>query len=189
VKLLHAIIILGVVPVMTASAGLDLSPQPEEFDLDGIKLSQVAFANGGSPKVSYQPPREWKCTGNKNQLVVQPEKLSQASAKVTKLPEGEEVRLDNAGREELKRKVLDSLPEGSQAAEVTSEQVDALQINGLHTYLVEIKYSFFGEKFACYSLTVDRKSEPLNFRLTCRQRDYENLRKAFQQSLYTWQNL
>lgn len=188
-KLARAFLVFGFFPAMTTMAELDLSPQPEEFDLDGIKILQVAFGNGHLPKVSYQPPRDWKYTGNRDQLVVQPEKLSQASAKVTKLPESEEIRLDNAGREELRQKILLSLPEGSQNPEVTSEQVDTLQIDGLHTYLVEIKYAFFGEKFACYSLTVNRKPQALNFRLTCREKDYTDLRKAFEKSLYTWQNL
>jgi hypothetical protein len=139
--------------------------------------------------VSYQPPRDWKCTGQKNQLNVQPDKLSQASARVIKLPESEVITLDEGGKAELKRKALQSLPDGSQDAEVKSEQVDPMQIDRLHTYLIELKYVFFGEKFACYSLTVDRKPHALNFRLTCREKDYDQLRRAFEASLYTWQNL
>src|SRR5690242_12011199 len=131
-KLVRALLIVGLLPVATAMAELDLSAQPEEFDLDGIKLSQLVFQNGNLPKASYQPPRDWKYTGSKDQLVVQPEKLSQAIAKVTKLSKGEDIKLDGAGKEELKRKVLRSLPEGSQDPEVSSEQVDAFQIDGLH---------------------------------------------------------
>ena len=67
---------------------------------------------------------------------MQPEQLSQASAKVTKLPESEAINLDDAGKEELKQKALRSLPQGSQNPEISAEQVDALQIDGLHTYLV-----------------------------------------------------
>lgn len=188
-KLLRALLISPFFPAMAAMAELDLSPQPEVFDLDGTKISQLAFGNGQLSKVSYQPPRDWKCTGSRDQLLVQPEQLSQANAKVTKLPEGEAINLDDAGREELKQKALRSLPQGSQNPEISAEQVDALQIDGLHTYLIELKYTFFGEKFACYSMTVDRKPNALNFRLTCREKDYDVLRKAFQKSLCTWQNL
>jgi len=188
-KLSRALFIGGLFPVVTAMADLDLSPTPEEFDLDGIKISQFTFQNGHLPKVSYQPPRDWKCTGSKDQLLVQPEKLSQVSAKVTKLPEGEAITLDGSGREELGRKLVQSLPEGSQHAGVSTEEADPFQIDGLHTYLIEAKYTYFGEKFSCYSLTLNRKPETLNFRLTCREKDYDDLRKAFEKSLFTWQNL
>lgn len=182
-------ITFGAFQIMTASAELDLSPQPDSFDLDGIKIPQVTFENGRMPKVSYQPPRDWKCTGQKDQLIIQPTKLSQASAKVVKLPEGEVITLDEGGKEQLKQKALLSLPDGSQDAEINLEQLDAMRIDGWHTYLIELKYVFFGEKFACYSLTVSRKPQALNFRLTCREKDYGELRRAFEASLYTWQNL
>ena len=183
------LVILGAFQIMTAMAQLDLSPQPDSFDLDGIQISQLIFANGRMPKVSYQPPRDWKCTGQKDQLDIQPAKLSQASARAILLPEGEVITLDESGKEQLKRKALLSLPDGNQDVEVTSEEVDPMRINGLHTYLIELKYVFFGEKFACYSLTVDRRPQALNFRLTCREKDYAELRRAFEASLYTWQNL
>jgi len=188
-KLLGLCLSLSLVTVLTAIAELDLSPQPDLFELDGIKIPQLIFDNGRLPKVSYQPPQDWKYSGQKDQLVIQPDKLSQASARMVKLPENEVITLDQAGREQLKREALLSLPNGSEDAEVRSEQVDPMQINGLHTYLIELKYVFFGEKFACYSLTVNRKPRALNFRLTCRERDYKELRKAFEKSLYTWQNL
>ena len=188
-KLAWIALITGMVPLASALAELDLSPQPESFDLDGIQISQLAFSNGRQPKVSYQPPRDWKCTGGRDQLVLQPIALAQATAKIIKLPLSETIALNEAGREELKRKALLSLPEGSQDAEVISEQLDPVQIDGLHTYRVELKYVFFGEKFACYSLTVDRKKQALNFRLCCREKDYEDLRNAFEKSLCTWQNL
>jgi hypothetical protein len=188
-RLSRALLIAVCFPVMTAMAELDLSPQPEEFELDGIKIPQLAFQNGNLAKVSYQPPRDWKYSGSKDQLLLQPEQVSQASAKITKLPEAEVINFDNPGKEELRQEALRSLPDGYQHPEVSSEQVDAFQINGLHTYLVELKYTFFGEKFACYSMTVNRKPHSLNFRLICRERDYPDLRKAFEKSLYTWQNL
>ena len=187
-KSLGIALICGFCLVMTAKAELDLSPQPETFDLDGIKIPQLTFANGHEPKASYQPPRDWKCTGTKDQLILQPENLSQASAKVTRLPEGEVIAFDDAGKGQLRQKALFSLPPGSQDPEVSSEQLDPLQIDGLHTYLIEVRYTFFGEKFACYSMTVDRKPHALNFRLICREKDYATLRKAFEKSLYTWQN-
>src|SRR5215813_1387539 len=150
-RALAVTVILGAFQIVTARAQLDLSPQPDSFDLDGIQVSQLTFANGRMSKVSYQPPRDWKCTGQKDQLTIQPAKLSQASARVIKLPEGEIITFDEGGKEQLKRKALLSLPDGNQDVEVTLEQVDPMRIDGLHTYLIELKYVFFGEKFAGYS--------------------------------------
>jgi len=188
-KFARTVILLCLVPGWSALAELNLSPQLESFDLEGFKTSQLAFDNGRSQKATYQPPRDWKCTGGSDYLALQPGKLSQTAARVTKLAASESVALDDGGREQLKQKALLSLPEGSQKIEVKSEQIDPLQIDGMHTYLIELKYVYFGETFRCYSLTLDRKPEALNFRLSCREKDYEELRKAFQTSLCTWQNL
>jgi len=64
-----------------------------------------------------------------------------------------------------------------------------LQIERNQTYLVELIFTFFGERFACYSLILNRQPEAISFRLTCRQKDYSQLRQVFQKSLFTWENL
>src|SRR5262245_2267487 len=93
IKLFGLIFACSLCTALTAMAELDLSPQPDSFDLDGIKIPQLTFNNGRQAKVSYQPPLDWKCTGHKDQLVIQPENLSQASARVMKLPENEVITL------------------------------------------------------------------------------------------------
>ncbi|MGH8092244.1 MAG: hypothetical protein ACREIF_02055 [Chthoniobacterales bacterium] len=171
-----------------ANGELNLSPESELFELDGMKLSQLTFNNGASGKASYQPPRNWKYAGGKDELDLRPPNLSQANVKITKVA-SQSFSLDDQGREELKQATLRSLPEGSQDIEVMSEELDPLQIDGKHTYLVEASYLFFGEKFVCYSLILDRKPEAMKFRLSCREKDYQELRAAFARSLYSWQNL
>ena len=70
-----------------------------------------------------------------------------------------------------------------------SEESNPLQIDGRQTYLVELSYTYYGEKYGCYCLVADRKPEPITFRLTCRKSDYEKLRALFHRSLFSWQNL
>jgi hypothetical protein len=72
---------------------------------------------------------------------------------------------------------------------VTSEESNPLLIDGKHTWLVELSYTYYGEEYACYCLILDRRPEPICFRLSCRESDYQALRPAFQRSLFTWQNL
>ena len=47
--------------LITGARGeLDLSPQLEEYQMDGVKMSQLAFANGATERATYQPPAAWQ---------------------------------------------------------------------------------------------------------------------------------
>jgi len=172
-----------------ATAGLNLSPRSESFELDGVKISQLSFQSEADSRATYQPPLGWKFSGTRDVLELTPENISQAQAKIAKVPAGSAVRFDEEGLKELRDETINSLPEGSQQVAITNLELNPLQIEQNQTYLVELTFTFFGEKFACYSLTLGRQPEAISFRLTCRQKDYSELRRVFQQSLFTWQNL
>ena len=174
-------------PVSLAS--LDLSPQQETFDLDGMKMSQLAFNTGGKARATYQPPFAWKCSGGRDYLELHPDGMAQVKARVSKSPASPEVTFDAAGCKRLTEKVITSLPEGSDQIEVLAEELNPLQIDGKRTFLVELSYVYYGERFACYSLFLDRVPEMLTFRLNCRESNYQALRAEFHRSLYSWQNL
>lgn len=174
---------------LPARAELSLSPELVSFELDGVTLQRLAFENGTNDRATYQPPADWKYSGGKNQLDLQPPNLSQSSVKIVKLPAESAVSFDTDGRTELQERTIGSLPEGSGQIKIEAEQVSPLKIDGKETYLVEISYVCYGEKFACYSLFLDRKPEAINFRLNYREKDYANLRDTFQRSLFTWENL
>jgi hypothetical protein len=172
-----------------ALANLDLSPQEVPYELEGTKMSQLAFNNGSSSKATYQPPRNWKYSGGNDYLDLQPEGVAQVKARVNKWPASPELSFDAEGRKRLTEKVTGSLPEGSEQVKILSEELNPLQIAGKQTYLVELSYIYYGERFACYSLFLDRQPEMLCFRLSCRESNYQALREAFHRSLYSWQNL
>jgi hypothetical protein len=172
-----------------AHAELDLSPQLEPYELDGVKMSQLTFHADMNDRATYQPPHEWKCSGGKDQLDLQPPALVQVTAKVTKLPPAPAIAFDPEGRRHLIETIIGSLPAGSEQVKVESEELNPLQISGKQTYLIEMSYTFYGERFASYALFLDRKPEPLCFRLSCRESNYQTLRQAFQKSLFSWQNL
>lgn len=173
----------------TARAELNLSPQIDSFDQEGIKMTQLAFNTGGTREATYQPPADWKYSGTKDSLDLLPEGTAQAKATVTKWPASPELSLEAGGQKALTARFSALLPEGSEQVKVQAEASNPLQIDGQQTYLVELTYTYYGTKFACYSLVLDHKREPLFFRLICRESDYEKLKTAFQRSLYTWQNL
>jgi hypothetical protein len=161
----------------------------ESFQLEGIKMWQLTFANGTSKKVTYQPPQGWKYFGGRDSLNLEPPSIAQAMAVIVKLPSTLRLSFDEAGRSQIREKAIASLPQGSQQAKVTSEELNPLQIDGKQTYLVEMSYVFFGQKFAYYYLILDRTPDPMSFRFSSREADYQKLREAFQRSLFTWQNL
>jgi len=177
---------LAALPV---KADLDLSPELVTYELDGVSISQLAFGKGTKEEVTCDIPNDWKYSGSRNQLELQPPRLSQTSIKITQQPRGSAIVLDAAGQILLKEKAIASLPEGSQQIKVENEELNPLQIEGKQTYLVELSYVSFGEKFATYQLYLDRNPQPIVFRLSCPQKDYPELRQTFHKSLFSWQNL
>jgi hypothetical protein len=175
--------------VSDGRAELDLSPQPQQFDMEGVKMPQLAFANGEKERVTYQPPANWKYMGSKEGLDLLPEEAAQARAKVTKWSSEAEVSFDEENCKVLTKGVLALLPEGSEQIRVESEEHNPLQIDGKQTYVVEVSYTYYGAKFRGYFLLLQRKPEALSFRLICRAADYDKLRVEFQRSLCSWQNL
>ncbi|HEY2801481.1 MAG TPA: hypothetical protein VGI85_12855 [Chthoniobacterales bacterium] len=192
-KRLHALAVLAGFLVgfgnSSAHGELNLSPRLESHVLDGVKMSQLVFDTGASNKASYEPPSGWNYSGGQDSLSLRPKNLTQAEVRITKLPAASPVLFDDAGRKALTQGVTESLPKGSEQMKVEVEKLNPLQIDGKSTYLVEVSYVFYGERFACYNLLLDRKPQPLSFRLTCRQSDYQKLRDTFEKSLYSWQNL
>ncbi len=172
-----------------ARAELDLSPQVEDFNMEGVKMSQLAFANGANQRATYQPPAAWKYYGSKESLDLLPEGAAQAKAKISKWRGEGDVAFDPASCKELTKQFIGMLPEGSEQVKVEAEELNSLQINSKPTYLVELSYTYYGAKFRGYFLILQRKPEALGFRLMSRAADYEKLRGEFQRSLFTWQNL
>lgn len=172
-----------------ALAGLDLSPQVQSYELEGIPMSQLAFNNGAMGKATYQPPRDWKYSGGSDRFELQPGNKAQTKASLSKWPSSPAISFDPQGLAQLNERIIGMLPEGSEQVKVLAAELNPLQIDGKPTYLVEVSYVFYGERFCSYSLLLDRTPEPLFFRLSSRESDYATLREAFQRSLYTWQNL
>jgi len=173
----------------SVTAELNLSPRLESFELDGVKISQLTFQSGGDSPATYQPPPGWKYSGGRDALELAPENISQARAQIAKIPASSLVTFDEEGLKRLRDDTINSLPQGSEQVAITNVELNPLQIERNQTYLVELTFTFFGERFACYSLILDRQPEAFSFRLTCRQKDYSDLRQMFHKSLFTWQNL
>ena len=79
------LILISTFFVASARAELLLTPRIDEYELDGAKLKQLAFQDGGK-KVTYQSPRGWDYSGGATQLTLRPPKKTQAEATITRIP-------------------------------------------------------------------------------------------------------
>jgi hypothetical protein len=180
------LIILSASPLR---AELNLSPREEKFELDGIKLTHLVFENGTNQKTTYQLPKQWSYSGSDNKLQLQPPEKGQADIAISKISRQDAIPFEETNREKLKQKAISSLPEDSSDIKVESEEPNPLQISGQPTYLCQLSYIRFGERFKRYFLLVNLPNGQLLCQLTSRERDYDGLVNAFQHSLCSWQHL
>ena len=180
------LVILGASPL---SAELNLSPREEKFELDGIKLTHLVFENGTNKKTTYQPPKQWSYSGSDDKLQLQPPEKGQADIAISKIPRQDAIAFEETNREKLKQKAIASLPQDCSDIKMESEEPNPLQISGRNTYLFQLSYVRFGERFKRYFLLVDLPNGQLLCQLTTRERDYDGLVNDFQHSLCSWQHL
>jgi hypothetical protein len=170
-------------------AELNLTPQREEFSHDGVKMWQLRFETGTNKKATYNPPPGWVYSGGSNHLDLRPEGKTQFRVIIAQEKPEELIPFDDEGRKALTEQALRALPQGSEQTRVETQALSPLQINGKETYLIELSYTYYGEKFARYCLLLNLKEKRLRFELTCRESDYKELSQAFQKSLYSWRNI
>ena len=182
------VIALVISLVAIARAQLQLSPQLSEYQLDGAKLQQLAFADG-EKKVTYQPPRGWAYSGGPSQLTLRPPGKTQAEATITKLPLSGEDRFDDESLKKLVMEASATLPQGSQNVIVLSQEKNPVKIGRKETFLVILSYNLFGQAYKRSVLFLNRGKEQIRFQLVCHDSDFQELQRDFLASQFSWQNL
>jgi hypothetical protein len=185
---LTLISVVGALSMISARAGLQLTPSITETEIDGAKLQQLAFSDGDQ-KVTYQSPRGWDYSGNGAQLTLHPPKKPQAEAMVIRIPRSEPGTFDEASLKKLIAEALASIPGGSTNASVVSQEKNPLLIGRKETCLIILGYEFYGQAYKRSILFLNRDRDQIRFQLTCREADFKDLHKAFLGSQYTWHNL
>jgi hypothetical protein len=150
---------------------------------------RLVFETGTSIEANFCPPQGWEYSGSAKRLNLRPPDKPSAEASITILAAADFPPVNEAGGKRLAEIALGSLPEGAEEAKVESEAANPLQIAGKETYLLVLGYTFYGDRYSRYCLYLISSAGPMRFQLSCRQSDYEQLSKAFQKSLYTWQHL
>jgi hypothetical protein len=171
-----------------AYADLDLAPRQQEYELEGVKLHQLVFTDG-EKNVTYSPPRNWECSGNRNRFVLHPATQSGAEGEITATKSASVENFDQATIKRLTDEVLASVPQGATNVGLVSQQLNPLLIDRKETFLVVISYDYYGQPYQRSVMFLNRKNEQIRFQLTCYRNVFRELQKAFESSHYSWQNL
>jgi hypothetical protein len=182
------LVLIGTLFAASARAELQLTPSIDEYELDGVKLKQLAFADG-EKKVNYQSPQGWDYSGSATRLVLHPPHKPQAEATITRSPFSEPQKFHDESVKKLVAESVTLVPSGSDNVTVISQEKNPLKINRKETFLVVLAYNLFGQPFNRSILFVNRGNEQIRFQLSCREADFKELHRAFLASHYTWQNL
>jgi hypothetical protein len=172
----------------SASAGLDLTPRTSEYQGEGLKFTQLTFS-ADNKQATYGPPVGWDYTGSSKQLLLRPRNNMQAQATISVAPMEAPPPFNDATQKKLTEELVASLPPGSTGVAVISQQLNPLMIERKETFLVSIKYTFGGLPYVRSVIFLNRIREQMRFQLVCREADFKDLQRAFQGSLFSWQNI
>ncbi len=177
--------------VAVARGDLQLVPKPVEYELDGVKLKQLAFSDGGAKEITYSPPRGWEYSGSANKLTLHPPNKPQAEATIywIPLPEPAAATFDDQTVKKLVEETLGAAPSGSTNVRLVSQEKDPLMIERKGTFLVVVSYDLYGNSYTRSVMFLNRGKEQVRFQLLCRSGDFKELQKAFLGSQYSWQGL
>jgi hypothetical protein len=171
-----------------AKSELVLTPTVDEYVLDGAKLKQLAFFDGGQ-KVTYQSPRGWDYSGSATQLTLHPPNKPQAEATIARVPRSDQTQFDDETVKKLVAEAIALVPKGSSNVAVESQEKSPLRIGSRETFVIVLSYSLLGNNYNRSILFVNRGGEQVRCQLTCRSSDFKELQKAFISSQYSWRNL
>ena len=180
---LPALLIAGI-----ARADLDFNFQTSEYDLDGVKMHQLVFADG-TKHVTYTPPRGWQCFGDPDRLRLTPPVGQAGDGVVTRMKLPAPQVFDEATMKRLADEVVAGLPGGATRATVLSQEKNALQIERKDTFLVIVNFDLYGMPQTRSVMFLNRDTEQIRFQFTSPQTAFANLQKQFLASQFTWQNL
>jgi hypothetical protein len=171
-----------------AKSELVLTPTVDEYVLDGAKLKQLAFFDGGQ-KVTYQSPRGWDYSGSATQLTLHPPNKPQAEATIARVPRSDQTQFDDETVKKLVAEAIALVPKGSSNVAVESQEKSPLRIGSRETFVIVLSYSLLGNNYNRSILFVNRGGEQVRCQLSCRSSDFKELQKAFISSQYSWRNL
>ena len=181
--LLPALLLAGI-----ARADVHFNFQTSEYDLDGIKMHQLVFADG-IKQITYTPPRGWQYFGDPDRLRLTPPVGQPGDGQVTRAKLPAPQLFDEATMKRLTDEVVAGLPGSATRATVVSQEKNPLQIERKETFLVIVNFELYGMPQTRSVMFLNRDTEQIRFQFTSPQPSFAKLQKQFLASQFTWQNL
>jgi hypothetical protein len=169
----------------TSAAALDLTPAVSEYTAEGITFRQLTFKDG-KRQAAYEPPRLWSCRGSGNSLQLTPPKAERADAIIQVVEAKTVPKLDEKTIGALREQSLRSVPPGSQAVTVVSEEQNPVSLENNASFGITLSYQALGETFIRSIVFVNLPESQLSFRVTARKADFDAVQRPFRSSIYSW---
>jgi hypothetical protein len=170
----------------TAGAAIDFTPTVNQYQSEGAQYSSVNFKDE-KRNVSIILPRQWACHGDSSRLQVVPPKQNFAEGVLQSIPTKGPMRFDEATLKKLEQQVVSALPTGSQGVTMVSRQENTIMPGQNLSYEFVVSYKTLGQDFRRSVIFVNCRDQQLVFRFSAPTAVFENLNKAFRQSLCSWQ--
>ena len=170
-----------------ARAEIDLTPEQSVRELDGCKFPQLEFRDSGK-KITYELPRGWTyLPRDKTTLALVPPGKDMVSAKIKFIPIPGTLTLDEPQLKRLKDTASQLLPPEGKILNEPTVTPNPLSLNAHPTCEIDVIFALNGQRLRMSVLFVDLGDSQLRFSLISRPGDFEDLHKALQDSLYSWQ--
>jgi hypothetical protein len=170
----------------SAKGAIDLTPMPYDYVGEGIKYRQLLF-NDGDRRISYNLPYGWEYRFVAGQLQLKPQEMATTTATIIATPLPTPVALDDNAVAAFKQQLLSTLPPGSTAVAVVSEEQNPVLLAGAPSYEVTVSYQLFSEKLVRSAILVNLPDTQLVFKLAARKPDFEAMHQTFRTSILSWQ--
>lgn len=183
-------LVLAVVVTATGAplhAGIDLTPNPSSYEVEGDHLPCVLFRNG-SERIQYAPPSGWQLSGGGAQLRLSPNDATQADAIIEILPSLSEAPAEESNAT-LARLVAAALPRDAENIEMLGVKVNPLRIEKAGTVEFTLRYRYQDVSYQSSVLLMRRGSDLWRLSLTARIGDFARLNETYHASLFTLQTL
>lgn len=173
----------------TGRADLSFVPRESSYEVEGIKLSQLAFTDGSANEITYQQPPGWSFSGTSAKLTLRPPHVSQAEGTISKISSSHPVAFDEAGLKQMIKGAFAAVPEGSTDVKVVSQEQNLVKIGGKETFQVIVSYILYGIRYERSMMFMNRGNDQIIFQFVSPAANFKALQQAFLASQFNWQNL
>lgn len=178
---------LAVATLPPLRGGIDLTPNPSSYEVEGYRIPCVLFRDG-SQQIQYAPPSGWQLSGGGAQLRLCPDDATQADAIIEVLPSLSEVPAEES-HATLARLVAAALPRDAENIEMLGATVNPLRIERAGTVEFNLRFQYHDASYQTSVLLMRRGRDLWRLSLTARVGDFPRLNETYRASLFTLQTI